>query len=719
MATFTKTDTAPLSGTSDDDLILVDDPDNAVDIEAKDGFDELRLSATDTASYVLGADIDHIERVTIGTGTDAQPLASGNTVHVDAMAVENGLEILGNGGFNSIVGSTFNDSIWGGEGSDVLIGWIGNDTLDGGGFDFASDLMQGYLGDDTYHLYVFETDHPDGIAENLDEGIDTVIYHWDSVLSDTVTLGANLEDAVVRALDFNQTASVNGNELDNVIWVEDPEIAGQVTLIGMAGNDSLTGTDGHDHLEGGDGNDTLVGLDGSDLLHGGDGSDSMAGGDGADVYDDYDPLADTVEEEEGGGGIDLLIAISNSLVLPANFEAFTLNGEWDEDGLAVGNSLGNEIGSNATRADNGSWLSVEFFGQAGDDTISARNADDTLDGGSGADLMAGALGNDFYVVDDAGDDVVEGVSAGHDAVESSISYALPDNVEELFLSGAEGLDGFGNDRANLLMGNSGSNVLDGGLGVDTMAGGLGDDFYLATRGDTVSEAAGQGIDTVIVSANWTLDAYLEDLVLSGFGNYFATGNGAANQIVGNTGKNLIIGAGGADQLFGSYGADTLLGDNGNDILEGEAGNDLLVGHAGIDVLAGGGGNDVLAWDAADAAADDAVNGGAGKDTLSLTTGNLNLTALGQDVIHGIEVVELSTAGANTLKLARQDLLDLSNTSNRLEVAGTSDDKVVVTDGTWASGGTTTIGAQLYDVYTSGAATLLVDADIVLAITLTG
>ncbi|HXT22307.1 MAG TPA: hypothetical protein VN923_16250, partial [Thermoanaerobaculia bacterium] len=248
---------------------------------------------------------------------------------------------------------------------------------------------------------------------------------------------------------------------------------------------------------------------------------------------------------------------------------------------------------------------------------------------------------------------------------------------------------------------------------------LGDDFYLATRGDTVSEAAGQGIDTVIVSANWTLDAYLEDLVLSGFGNYFATGNGAANQIVGNTGKNLIIGAGGADQLFGSYGADTLLGDNGNDILEGEAGNDLLVGHAGIDVLAGGGGNDVLAWDAADAAADDAVNGGAGKDTLSLTTGNLNLTALGQDVIHGIEVVELSTAGANTLKLARQDLLDLSNTSNRLEVAGTSDDKVVVTDGTWASGGTTTIGAQLYDVYTSGAATLLVDADIVLAITLTG
>jgi trimeric autotransporter adhesin len=717
MATIIKEDTLPATGTADDDLFLVDDPDNAVDIEGKDGFDELRLSATDTASYVLGADIHSIERVTIGTGTGAQPGLTSVTVHVDATSVENGLEILGNAGFNSIVGSTFNDSIWGGEGSDNLIGWIGDDTLDGGGFDFASDLLQGYEGNDTYHLYVSETDHPDGISELDGHGIDTVIYHWDGAGSSTVTLGDFLENALVSGLAEDRSATVNGNAIDNAISVANPESAGEVTLIGAGGNDSLTGTDAHSHLEGGDGNDTLLGLAGSDVLHGGDGSDSMAGGDGADVYDDYDPLADTVEEEEGGGGIDLLIAISNSLVLPANFEAFTLNGAWDEDGLAVGNSLGNEIGSNATRADNGAWLSVEFFGQAGDDTITARNADDTLDGGLGADLMVGAAGDDFYVVDDAGDDVVESVSAGHDGVDSSINYALPDNVEDLTLTGGDDLDGFGNSRANLMVGNSGSNVLDGGLGVDTMQGGLGDDFYVATRGDVVSESASQGTDTVIISGHCTLGPNLEDLVLSGFGNYSGTGNGAANQIVGNTGKNVINGAGGDDQLFGAYGADSLVGGGGNDVLEGEAGDDTLTGSAGIDVLAGGGGRDLLTWDAADAVADDAVNGGAGKDTLKLPSGTLNLTTFGQDVIHGIEAVDLSIAGANTLRLAREDLLDLSNTSNRLEVAGTSADKVVVTDGTWASAGTTTIGAELYDVYTSGAATLVVDSDIVLTISL--
>ena len=47
-----------------------------------------------------------------------------------------------------------------------------------------------------------------------------------------------------------------------------------------------------------------------------------------------------------------------------------------------------------------------------------------LDGGAGADTMAGGAGNDTYYVDNAGDTVIEASDAGTDLVSSSVSYTL-------------------------------------------------------------------------------------------------------------------------------------------------------------------------------------------------------------------------------------------------------------------------------------------------------
>ena len=56
---------------------------------------------------------------------------------------------------------------------------------------------------------------------------------------------------------------------------------------------------------------------------------------------------------------------------------------------------------------------------------------DMLDGGTGNDTMIGGAGNDTYVVDAAGDVVTELAGQGTDTVQSSVSYTLGANVENL------------------------------------------------------------------------------------------------------------------------------------------------------------------------------------------------------------------------------------------------------------------------------------------------
>ncbi|MGF6198001.1 M10 family metallopeptidase C-terminal domain-containing protein [Pseudomonas laurylsulfatiphila] len=108
--------------------------------------------------------------------------------------------------------------------------------------------------------------------------------------------------------------------------------------------------------------------------------------------------------------------------------------------------------------------------------------------------MLGDRGNNTYIVDNAGDQVIEYSGAGTDVIQSSVGFALSDNVENLILTGTAAINGIGNAQGNTLAGNSVANVLNGGAGNDTLIGGAGNDTVIFT---SLSDMGTTGFTNVI------------------------------------------------------------------------------------------------------------------------------------------------------------------------------------------------------------------------------
>jgi Ca2+-binding RTX toxin-like protein len=139
-----------------------------------------------------------------------------------------------------------------------------------------------------------------------------------------------------------------------------------------------------------------------------------------------------------------------------------------------------------------------------------------------------------------------------------VSLTLGENVENLTLTGSGAINGTGNSAANTLTGNVGNNTLDGGGGADVLIGGTGNDTYVTDGGDTITEAAAAGTDTVRSSVTVTLGANVENLTLTGSGAINGTGNSAANTLTGNGGANSLNGGAGRDTIAGGSGSDSFV-----------------------------------------------------------------------------------------------------------------------------------------------------------------
>ena len=454
--------------------------------------------------------------------------------------------------------------------ANTLTGNAGNNRLDGG---LGADTLAGGLGNDTYVL----DSSGDIVIEGASAGIDTLLT------AVSYTLGANFEN-----LTLTGAASLNGagNALNNILTGN----AGDNHLDGAAGADTLAGGAGQRHLCGGQrrGQRDRERRPGHRhgakraLLHPrgqrrepdpqrdrqhqwdrqhpeqhphGQSRQQPPGWrhrrrypgrrPGDDLYV-VDNAGDSVTENASQGADTVQSALSYTL--GANVENLTLTGSGSIDG--TGNDFDNVLtGNNAAN---------RLIGGRGNDT---------LNGGSGSDTGIGGEGNDTYFVDNALDQIVEGFGEGQDAVFSSVSHTLGANVEHLTLTGGAKIDGTGNDLDNTLTGNVGNNRLNGGLGADTLAGGLGDDTYVVDNaGDSVTENAGQGTDTVQSAISYTLGANSENLTLTGTANINGTGNTLSNTLTGNVGGNLLDGGAGADILIGGLGNDTYVVDTAGDLI---------------------------------------------------------------------------------------------------------------------------------------------------------
>jgi Ca2+-binding RTX toxin-like protein len=351
------------------------------------------------------------------------------------------LIVHGRGGDDRLVGSGTVVRLFGDSGDDTLVAGAGGDSLDGG------------AGDDVFVIGMAGEE----ALEQAGEGHDTVRSAVD------FNLGEEVEDLVL----LGAAANGAGNSSANRITASD--IANN--LSGMAGDDTLLG---------GGGGDTLAGGDDDDLLIGGAGDDEMDGGWGDDVFV-VDSAGDRAVEQEGRGFDTVQSSVTHTL--RANFEALQLTGQSAVDGF--GNTADNLISGNA-RAN-------LIEGRSGADTLNGGAGDDRLDGGADNDRMSGGNGDDAYAVDKAGDEVIEGKKQGLDTVESSISYTLTANVENLVLTGAKSIAGVGNALGNEIHGNDAANRITGGLGADHLFGGLGADTFAFAM---VRESAGLGADVI-------------------------------------------------------------------------------------------------------------------------------------------------------------------------------------------------------------------------------
>ena len=146
-------------------------------------------------------------------------------------------------------------------------------------------------------------------------------------------------------------------------------------------------------------NDTLKGGGGADRLDGAGGNDTLTGATGNDTYV-VDSFGDVVTEEPGEGNDTIISSVS--YLLPSNVENLTL--------------------SPGATSGTGNDLDNVMIGNAPSNVLNGLNGNDTLDGGGDADVLVGGLGNDTYIVDDAGDVVKESAGEGADTVNASVDY---------------------------------------------------------------------------------------------------------------------------------------------------------------------------------------------------------------------------------------------------------------------------------------------------------
>jgi Ca2+-binding RTX toxin-like protein len=308
---------------------------------------------------------------------------------------------------------------------------------------------------------------------------------------------------------------------------------------------------------------------------------------------------------------------------------------------------------------------IQVFAQGGNDTVTLNEANgalpranlfggagnDTLTGGSGADLLFGQAGNDTLLG-----------KGGNDSL-----FGGADNDT---LTGGDGDDQvFGESGNDRLIWNPGddSDLFEGGDGFDTAevnGGGGAENFTVTANGTRVR------IDR-LDPAPFAIDAgTMESVVINmngGDDRFSATGNLSALvklTVDGGAGNDSILGGNGADVLLGGDGIDFIDGNQGNDVALMGAGDDRFVWNPGdgSDIIEGQDGADVMQFDGSAGNENFALSANGGRLLFTRDIGNI---VMDTDDVETVELNALGGADRVTVNdLAGTDVKDV-----RVNLAG--------------------------------------------------
>jgi len=360
--------------------------------------------------------------------------------------------------------------------------------------------------------------------------------------------------------------------------------------------------------------------------------------------------------------------------------------------------LGEMTGTTAADTLTGTTGADTISGLAGDDTMSGLAGNDVLYGNEGNDTMHGGPGADVFYGGDGYQDEVNYVTPEHAPILINLGNlaanqgdAAGDTYHDVelivvgdgddTLIGDENRNWFrGHDGNDIESGAGGDDILEGGDGFDTLHGGDGADvLYGRDQSDTLYGDAGN--DT----------------------------------LVGNGGQEWMDGGGGDDVLVGDWEADTMIGGDGNDTFY--SGENSAPGwtEPQADSIAGGDGDDRLVLLVQADAGTVAFNGGAGTDTLEITSDPFTTPDWKVITPTAIDISGMTLTGVERLELTGAAPHDVTMTAAQAggfsAIAGVANGDVfhvtgLTLSGSAGTGDGTTVGANQVQVEEVGGNTVL-------------
>ncbi len=253
----------------------------------------------------------------------------------------------------NLIGTAFNDGLFGNNEVNVISAGDGNDLVHGFG---GGDFLAGGDGLDT----ILFSAAPTGVTVDLNSQVSAEAF-----------------DAIA-ANGSGPTASSGGAGQDVLSGFEN--VTGSAT-----GDDVIIGDGVANTILGQGGDDNLFGGGGDDIVRGGSGEDLISGGEGADTLD-------------GGADADILIGRSGDDRLIGRGGDDAINGGGGADLLRGG------AGRDALNGGAGQDL---LLGNGGADILNGGNGADRLIGGRAADNLTGGDGADTFVFNGvSGSDIV-------------------------------------------------------------------------------------------------------------------------------------------------------------------------------------------------------------------------------------------------------------------------------------------------------------------------